>query len=422
MRLLLVVVFLLAALASYSHAGEPLTLNECVERALRTIPKLAEAGAAIDLTAAQRREVNASFYPTLRSDVQYYQEPGYREAITNRGLAAGQLLADYQVFDGGKRLAQLRAAQFAEQASTLGLDAARSQVIFDTSVAFYSLVHASQELQELRNSNKRLALYNNVVASLRGSGKATANDALRIQLLFDTSRVQLNSALHQRERASVMLSSLIGESPRADLTVQSPPIESSADRQGAAVDENPALQSLMRNQVGAGEEVRAAQAEKYPTFHLALTAGALGTDPPSTLTRYWGASYGGIISVPIFQGGAINARIDQARARMRQAATQVNQLRIDLLERLAEARSRYQEAQESSAVLQESIPSADAAFQLSWARFLGGGSITLFEVTDAYSQSLSSHLALLEQQFSARQASAEIAKLTGNNLKLTDSK
>src|SRR5580704_16020873 len=165
MRLLLVVLFLLAVLASSSRAGEPLTLNECVERALRTIPKLAEAGAAIDLTAAQRREVGASLYPTLRSDVEYFQEPGYREAITNRGLAAGQLLADYQLFDGGRRLAQLRAAQFAEQASSLGLDAARSQVIFDTSVAFYNLVHSAQALEELRNSQKRLALYNNVVSS-----------------------------------------------------------------------------------------------------------------------------------------------------------------------------------------------------------------------------------------------------------------
>jgi outer membrane protein TolC len=422
MRLLLVVLFLLAVLASSSRAGEPLTLNECVERALRTIPKLAEAGAAIDLTAAQRREVGASLYPTLRSDVQYFQEPGYREAITNRGLAAGQLLADYQLFDGGRRLAQLRAAQFAEQASTLGLDAARSQVIFDTSVAFYNLVHSAQALEELRNSQKRLALYNNVVSSLRRPGKATANDALRIQLLFDASRVQLNTATHQRERASVMLASLIGQSQRGDLAVQPPPTENPVEPQATAVDDNPALQSLIRNQVGAAEIVRAAQAEKYPTFHLALTAGALGTDPPSTLTRYWGASYGGIISVPIFQGGAINARIDQARARMRQAGTQVNQLRIDLSERLAEARSRYQEAQESSAVLQESIPSADAAFQLSWARFLGGGSITLLEVTDSYNQSLSSHLALLDQQLSARQASAEIAQLTGTNLRLAYSK
>lgn len=128
------------------------------------------------------------------------------------------------------------------------------------------------------------------------------------------------------------------------------------------------------------------------------------------------------MSVPIFQGGAINARIDQARARMREAGAQTNQLRIDLSERLLEARSHYHEARESISVLEESIPSADAAFQLSWACFLGGGSITLLEVTDSYNQSLAAHLALLDQEFSARQAFSEIAHLTGTDLKMADSK
>jgi len=71
MRLLLVAFFLLVTLSSAAPAEDPLTLHECVERTLRTIPKLAEAGAVVDLSEAQRREVGASRYPTLRSDIQY---------------------------------------------------------------------------------------------------------------------------------------------------------------------------------------------------------------------------------------------------------------------------------------------------------------------------------------------------------------
>lgn len=268
MRLLFAALLLFTALASSPRAEQPLTRRDCIERALRNIPRLAQARATIDLSEAQRREIEASMYPTLRSDIQYFQEPGYREAITNRGLTAGQLLAGYQVFDGGKRLAQLRAAQFAEQASGLGLAAARSQVIFDTSVAFYNLVRASQVLEELHSSAKRLTLYNNVISSLRRSGKATANDVLRIQVLFDTARVQLNSAAHERERASLMLASLIGEAQRSDLVVQPPPSSGSPENGTTAVDDNPTLQSLQRNQIGAAEDLRAAQAENIRRFTL----------------------------------------------------------------------------------------------------------------------------------------------------------
>src|SRR5581483_4140248 len=86
-------------------ADAPLTLEDCVARALATIPQMAAADAALDLADAQRREAAASLWPSVRTDVQYLQEPGYREVITNRGLSAAQLIGDYTVYDGWRRRA-----------------------------------------------------------------------------------------------------------------------------------------------------------------------------------------------------------------------------------------------------------------------------------------------------------------------------
>ena len=172
------------------------------------------------------------------------------------------------LFDGGRQLAQLRAGQYAEQSSRLGLDSARSQVIFETSVAFYNLVHASQVLEDLRGSSKRIALYANAILSLRSSGRATANDVLRIQLLSDGNRLQVNSATHERERAAVMLASLIGEPEPGDITVQPPLNDGAPELPSVAIGSYPALQSLQRNHVGAAEDLRAANAERYRPFVL----------------------------------------------------------------------------------------------------------------------------------------------------------
>ena len=59
--------------------------------------------------------------------------------------------------------------------------------------------------------------------------------------------------------------------------------------------------------------VDAARAKRAPTFKVALTSGWEGVDPPRTFDHYYGASYDGAVSVPIFDGGLIRSHIDQAQ-------------------------------------------------------------------------------------------------------------
>ena len=70
-----------------------------------------------------------------------------------------------------------------------------------------------------------------------------------------------------------------------------------------------------------------------------------------TLQRHGGAAYGGIVSMPLFDGGAIQARIGQARAHERQLNAQLKQTKLELSRRLDQLRSQYDEAQEALAIL-----------------------------------------------------------------------
>jgi outer membrane protein TolC len=289
--------------------------------------------------------------------------------------------------------------------------AARNQIVFETTATFYGLIHASQIALELQASTQRLSRYTAVLEALRASGRATPNDVLRIDVILRDSRVQLNAALHNRARASLALGALIGDYGHDDIVVSQPQAET-VPSFSATVDNSPALGALERSRASAGANLQAASAERYPTLKIELTAGFLGTDPPSTIRDHGGASYGGLLSIPLFEGGAIRARIDQARARVVQSDALLAQARIDLTERLAEARSRYDEARHSLALLQESVPAAEGSFELSWSRFLGGGTVTMLEVIDSYNQSLATRLGVADQQFTLTQAAAEITQLT----------
>ena len=84
-----------------------------------------------------------------------------------------------------------------------------------------------------------------------------------------------------------------------------------------------------------------------------------------------------------------------------------------LTQRLEDAASRYRQAQDQLAILARSQPTADDAFALYWTRFLGGGSVTVLEVLDAFEQAESFRIAAADQRFAVRQAAADIALLYG---------
>jgi outer membrane protein TolC len=402
--------FLSMLYCGVASGDETLGLQECIARALARAPLIERAAATGDLGEARLSEARAALIPTLRSEVQYQQSPGYDTVFTHRGRFTGQLMADYIVYDGGRRLARERAAQYAAQADVAGISAARNQVILDTSVAFFELAHAHSAEKELASSQPRLERYI-TVEYLRKTGRATTNDMLKIRISASDNRLQLSAAREARRRASLMLGSLIGIFDRSDLVVMDMPIPSVPP--DMSIDRNPVLVILGKQAQASIHEVEAATAERYPTLQLALAAGFLGKQPVSTLQRHGGAAYGGIISMPLFDGGAIQARIGQARAHERQLNAQLRQTKLELSQRLDQLRSQYDEAQEALAILANAIPLAEDNFNLAWARFLGGSTITLLEALDNYRQAENLRLSVFHQRLAVQRPVAEMLALTG---------
>jgi outer membrane protein TolC len=208
-----------------------------------------------------------------------------------------------------------------------------------------------------------------------------------------------------------MLGSMIGDFSDSNLRITD--IASPVPPPNGDVSHNPAYRAAARQVQAAKLALDAARAERAPTFKLALTTGWEGVDPPRTFDHYFGASYDGLVNVPIFDGGLIRSHIDQAQAAVRAALAQQRQVELINQRDLDDARSRYHGAADQIAILRQSQQIADDAFALAWARFLGGGNITLLEVITAYQQAENLRLAINDQEFTARQASAQAEAILG---------
>src|SRR5271167_3956621 len=171
-----------------------ITLSDAIDRALHLAPSVDVAAAASDMSVAHVREQRAPLFPTVGAGAEYYQAPGYNEVITNRGLSAGMLTLDYTAWDWGRRQARLRAAQYVSEASRLGVAAARAQIVFDTSIAYFDLLRARAEQRDLQASLERLTRYVSTIEQLEKSGQAIVNDVLKFRTARDSTELALDAA------------------------------------------------------------------------------------------------------------------------------------------------------------------------------------------------------------------------------------
>ncbi len=398
------------AIVRPAAGAEIITLSDAIDRSLKFAPSIAAAAADSDLTEAQIRETRAPLFPGLSAQGEYTQSPGYDPRITNRGQTDLLLMLDYTAYDFGRRMAQVRAARYADEAARFGVAGTRAQIAFDTRVAYYDLLRSAHAQRELESSLERLTSYLATVRELARTGKAIANDVLKIEVARDDAEIAAARAKGARRRTAIGLGSLV-----ADWTgdLQAAEIEGLPPAPAGEISQSPMLAAAIRQVRSAAQEETAAEAERYPTFHVALSAGFLGVDPSNTFTDRGGASYDGLVSVPLFNGGAIAARIDQARARLREARARQRQTELDLTRQLADSSLRYQQAKEARDLLAREQPAADDAFALYWVRLLGGGGTTMLEVLDAYQQAERIRLDRTDQEFAAREAAAEGAFVLG---------
>ena len=399
------VAFLLAAISPCdAAAARAITLDEAIARALKLAPSLDSAAAQSDLGQARIEEARAPLLPSVSGNGEYYQPSGYDKTVSNGGLTQAQLALTYTAFDDGRRNALLRAARYAAQAATLGVRAAQAQVVFDTSIAYFELLRRDEDHVELTTILSRLAKYVHIVEELQESGHANANDVLTLQVARDTAELALSAGRQAQAESSTVLGSMIGfgdTSLVASEKVGLPPPPTGDFSQ------NPAYQAAIRQVEAAKLTVDAAQAERFPNLNLTLTTGWQGINPPKTFGHHFGASYDGAVTVPIFQGGLVHSHIDEALAGERAALAQQRQIELQVKRDLAGVNVRYRGALDQLGILRRSQQSARDAFALEWTRFLGGGSATIVEVTNAYQQAENLRVASFDQEFNARQAAAQ---------------
>jgi outer membrane protein len=416
------------------QSGDPLTLQQAVDRGLEASHRLGELQAREAGAAAAVRGTRAAAMPQVSAQAGYTRTnhvdefgiavPGQSPRIIYPDLPDNfrtRLDLQWPVYTFGRTDALQRAARAEDKAAGLDLSAARNDLRLEITRAYWAVVTAEAAVGVLTESLKRIDATIEDVRNRLKVGLVPPNDVLSVEAQRSRQQVLLIQARNLREQSLADLRRLIGAPPEATFALQAR--LDAPDAPAAALPQlvqearkaRPDRQALEARAAGAGERREAATAGRRPV--VTLGGGVdLGRPNPRIFPRAasWNDSWDASVnfSWTFWDGGRAAADIAQQSAAehaVRERLAEFDSLlEVEVLQR----RLDLDAARASIDAANDGARAASEARRVVGERFASGVA-TSTEVLDAQVALLQAELDLTQSLANARLAEARLARALG---------
>ncbi|WP_312214136.1 TolC family outer membrane protein [Pseudescherichia sp.] len=334
-----------------------LTIKEAILRAFARNPKIAQAAAQIHVGKANLDEAQSAWFPqiSLQGNVGRSHRNDSAGSLNNNG--SGGVSLKQLIYDFGKTGGSIDEQHNLSDAYRYDLYNSLNEVGMET-LQTYLQVKRYQALAEAARKNIVSLQSVQEMADLRAeAGLSSQSDVLQAQ----TRIAGLNASLAQYEAqtrsAQAALSVLTGvmsdtlpdlpeDLMKQKITLNSLPYERSN-----------AVRSAQSRQLAADDRIRQAQAQHWPTVSVQAGRTRYQNDDDS----YWDDQVQLVVDAPIYQGGAVGARVDAAEGDRASARAQVEASKLEINQRAATAWADLTGAQQRQRAGDAQYLSADRA-------------------------------------------------------------
>jgi len=366
----------------------PLSFKDAVQRGLRNNLGLLLQGDSTMSAHGERWKELSNLLPNFNASL---SENVVQEDLAALGLRSSILpgipavVGPFNYFDAHFSLVQPvfdlhalqreRGASANEKAAQQSYRDARDFVVLAVGNAYLLTIAAASRVDTAQaQAETAQALYDKS-ADQQKAGLVPAIDALRAQVELQSRQQQLIVARNTYAKQKLSLARIIGLPPGQEftLTTQVPyqplPAMSLEEALNRAYASRSDYQSA-RTKVAAAQYFRkAATAEHIPSFGIGAVYGAEGVNPASSHGVFQVA---GTLNIPIFAGGKAHADTLQAEASLRQAQSQLDDLRGRIDYEVRTALLDLAAAADQVEVARSSVTLADQTLTQARDRFAAG--------------------------------------------------
>jgi outer membrane protein TolC len=330
--------------------------------------------------------------------------------VLSRDIISGDFVLSLPLFTGGRLVNQVKAAELLQKAADHLLARSREELIFNVSSMFFSILAQQRVIESLEFSSKVLHEHLKHVNELVTAQKAAEVDKLRTNVrLVDVEQrlVQEKNVLAIQHRAWLNLLGLENFDeppfPQGELTSEherlTTDLESALQFALNKRDDYLAAKSALEAQA---RKIDAARAGHWPTVYLQGSYGekwAVGPtfgagDETDDIGRI-----GIVADIPIFEGGRVEAKVAEQRAKFAAARERLRKLELQIRLDVETALLNIKSSQQRIEAIKTAVEQAKESLRIEREKYdLGKGAIV--DVLDAQA-------ALLEVQTSHYRVLAE---------------
>jgi outer membrane protein len=398
--------------------------------AQRNAPSAVQARGAISSSEAGVKQSYAAFLPSFSVSASRRNERGERfDAQGNLVPFTGQptsyssgLQSSLQLFDGGRRFFDLKAAKADVNAAEAGEVASRYDIALQVKQQYYNILAAresqsaaeaqiQQAEQQLRSSSIRLR-----------AGAATVSDSLRSVVALGNARLAMLNARNSLQLGNATLTRLVASptpvTAMASDTVVQRVVIPTIEELAPLIEDAPAIRQADAELSSATASVRSAKTAFLPTINMNFNRGGSGLDPRFGMgdERYsYNQNLSFSLNFPLFNNLTREVNVaralvaeDVAEASLRDAKYLARQTLVQSLGQMRIALEQVDIQTQSVAAAAEDLRVQQRRYEL--------GATTLLDLLTSQTQLDTARNALIRARYDYRVAKAQLEALIGRDL------
>lgn len=434
-KIIMVAVFCFSVWAFPAQATETMDLQTVLKIAYQQNPTIQAARANLKAVEENKGIAQAGLLPKLDANGSVI----YTDTKQKRGVSgeiqfpsggkvtskSASLALEQPLFRGGSTLAEIRRSNELINAAKAALLDVEGQILFQTAEAYMNVLREGV-LVTLNEKNKTLlARQLKAVRDRFDVGDVTRTDVSQAEFRLARADANLTAARGNLRVSGAVFEQLVGFAPK-DLSFPKFEMDLPQTLDEAietAERNNPNVHGAMFEHNAAIDQIGAVRGELLPKVSLQAGLDRVYDPQPGFFDTSREKAIGVVASVPLYEGGAV-------RARLRQAKQIANQRRIEITESERGAHQLAVSAFENLAAAQAEITSREAQVEAAEIARTGVrqeaefGDRTILDALDADQEVLDAQTSLINAQRNevvARFAlAAAIGVLNGVNMPFLD--
>jgi len=326
----------------------------------------------------------------------------------NRNLFSFGGALTIPLYTGGRITNQIRLEEIAERLAADRLVQTKDELIFNVASTYYAILQITEFIKATQKSIERLEESKRIVEARLKVGKAAPVDVFKINTRLAAVRQELIRVTNALALAHGALNTLLGREAVASplpleeaLAYQAAPLDLSKSVEDALA-RRPDLQAKKREVEIQEKKIRIAFAEHLPQISVNGSAAGVMGDASKLFDQQF-ASIG--LTLPLFAGGTIQARVAQERALLLQLREELAHLQLEVSQSAQNGYLNTVEAEKRIAVAEAAREEAREVLRVEQLKVeVGKGTIEFL---------LDAQAALLqaEQNYAAALAAAHTARV-----------